>query len=259
MGDENDVVNNKYINSVIYKWRHIEDLNDDMILIGSTYHFSKRKYKYKQDICNPNSKDYNTPSCVYIRENGGYNNWIMEVIEKYPCNNKDELRMKEDELILKMNPKLNTYRAYVTHEEFQDIKKEYYFKNKDEIIKRNAEYYNKNKDNISKKCAEYYKQNKNKIDKKALEYYKQNRDEINKKQAEYRKQNRDEINKKKAEYYKQNRDEINKKLTEYRKQNRDEINKRKAEYYNKNKDKIKEKQRERYRLKKLEKQNAVNN
>ena len=229
MVDENDVVNNKYINSVIYKWRHIEDLNDDMILIGSTNNFSRRKCRYKQDICNPNSKNYNTPSSVYIRENGGYNNWIMEVIEKYPCTNKNELRMKEDEWILKTNSKLNINRAYVTREELKEIKKEYRKQNKDEISKRSAEYREQNKDEISKKHAEYYKKNK---------------DEINKIRAEYRKQNRDEINKIRAEY---------------RKQNKDKINKKGLEYYEKNKDIINGRRRERYRLKKLEKQNAVNN
>jgi len=157
MGDENDVVNNKYINSVIYKWRHIEDLNNDMILIGSTCNFIRRKREYKYNIYNPNSEGYNRPCCVYIRENGGYNNWIMEVIEKYPCTNKNELRIKEDEWILKMNPKLNKYRAYLTREEILEIKREHAKQNKDKIRKRDAERYKKNKNKMNEERRERYR------------------------------------------------------------------------------------------------------
>ena len=47
----------KYQNTVIYKIQHIE--KDDLLYIGHTTDFTKRKYSHKANCTNENTKKYN--------------------------------------------------------------------------------------------------------------------------------------------------------------------------------------------------------
>ena len=79
------------------------------------------------------NKGYNHKKYQYIRENGGWENWSMILIEKYPCNNKLELEKREDEIMCEMQSKLNAQRA-------SRNKKEYYEDNKEKIKEQQKEY-----------------------------------------------------------------------------------------------------------------------
>jgi len=70
--------------------------------IGCTTNFSSCKYKHKEIIFlteRPN-KLYNT-----IRANDY--EWKMEILYKFPCNNKLELLQELDSAIQRLNPELN--------------------------------------------------------------------------------------------------------------------------------------------------------
>ena len=88
---------NKYDNFCIYKIYQPEV--PEMIYIGSTTNFSQRKSNHKKYCNNKVSKKYKYPIYQYIRGCGGIQNFQFEVIEKYPCKNRDEGLHREKELI----------------------------------------------------------------------------------------------------------------------------------------------------------------
>jgi hypothetical protein len=169
-----------YSKTVIYKLV-CKDLTIKDCYVGHTTDFTKRKYSHKSDF--KNEKKMNLKVYKMIRENGGWENWDMIEIEKYPCKDNNEARSRERYWVEKENPKLNSYKPYASKEE----KKKY-----------NIDY-----------CYEYRKQNRQRLLNEKKEYYKKNKDELNKKHTSYRELNRIKINNQNKEYYKKNKDEIN--------------------------------------------------
>ena len=62
---------------------------------GHTTSFVKRKNYHKNDCYNENGKNYDYPLYKRIRENGGWSNYTMIEIEKYPCADGNEARARE--------------------------------------------------------------------------------------------------------------------------------------------------------------------
>ena len=75
-----------YSNTVIYKIH-----KNDICFIGSTTNETSRRNSHKKECDNETGKSYNYYMYKYIRENGGWDNWNFEVIEKYPCYNKTQV------------------------------------------------------------------------------------------------------------------------------------------------------------------------
>jgi predicted GIY-YIG superfamily endonuclease len=97
---------NKYDNFVIYKIYQTEF--PDILYIGSTTNFSNRKSSHKKNCNNRVSKKYHYPIYQYIRNCGGFEQFKIEIVEKFPCKTKNEGLLKEKELIKFYNAKLNT-------------------------------------------------------------------------------------------------------------------------------------------------------
>lgn len=83
-----------FSHSVIYK---IICLNQDIkdCYVGSTVKFERRKCDHKQACANPNGKLYNLKVYKCIRENGGWENWDMQIVEHVKCKDSQELRARE--------------------------------------------------------------------------------------------------------------------------------------------------------------------
>jgi hypothetical protein len=175
-----------YSSIIIYKLVHNEDLNNDNIYIGSTTNFIKRKCKHKYSCNTEYDKSYKQTKYQYIRDNGGWDNWSMIEIEKYPCNDNNEARAREEYWRSNLKSGLNSVKAYVAPE---DIKQ-----NKAEISQR---YRENHKDTIIYD-KEYNKQYKQEHDEKIKEYAKQykinNADKINQYLKDYRKRKKEEAN-----------------------------------------------------------------
>jgi hypothetical protein len=142
-----------YKNGKIYK---IIDIAYTTQYIGSTTQtlsrrFSKHKSNYKVWQANK----INKISVFDIFEKFGIENCKIELIEAFPCDNRDELERKEGEFI-KNNDCVNKYIAGRTKKEYN---KEYYDANKNKIL----EYREANKDKIKEKAKEYYDDNKDKL------------------------------------------------------------------------------------------------
>ena len=111
-----------YSKSVIYKLH-----NDYMteIYIGSTHDEIQREDNHKQRLNNENYHGYNYKVYQFIRENGGWDNWMFEVIEEYPCDNMTELVIREQYYYDLMKPELNMIRPYITEEERKEYREKW--------------------------------------------------------------------------------------------------------------------------------------
>lgn len=145
-----------YQNSIIYKLCCKDPTITD-IYIGSTTNFIRRKCQHKYSTTNVNSKEYEFYNYVFIRGNGGWDNWSMIEIEKVNVSDKRELEKKEREYIEKFNASLNKKiptRTRTGKENYQ-IYKSYH-----------DNYQNMNQEQLRQKKKVYYHANKSKLNKK---------------------------------------------------------------------------------------------
>ena len=85
-----------YQNTVIYKIQHTE--KDDLIYVGHTTDFTKRKNCHKKVCVNPNYSSHNLKLYTMIRENGGWDMFKMLEVKKCPCNDSREACAEEDKI-----------------------------------------------------------------------------------------------------------------------------------------------------------------
>ena len=125
-----------YNNGKIYK---IIDSENKVIYIGST----------TEKLCSRYAK----------HKHKAIGNKII-LLENYPCNCREELVKKEQELIEQYDNLLNKHRAYNSIEYHKEYKKEYH-------LNYHNEYYEKNKDKLSEKNKVYREKHKVEISQKA--------------------------------------------------------------------------------------------
>ena len=139
-----------YQNGLIYKLC-CKDTDITDFYIGSTTSFRHRKTNHKSDCNNEKSKNYNYNIYKFIRENGGFSNWDMILIEYYKCDTKLELEKREREVIENLKPSLNNRIPTRTYKEWCEDNKEYYKQRKEYHKQYNQEYY---QNNIKEKAKE---------------------------------------------------------------------------------------------------------
>ena len=160
-----------YSKTVIYKI-FCKDLNITDIYIGSTTDFNKRKNQHKNDCNNENYRKYNIKLYQFIRNNGGWDNFEMIIVEEYSCNSKLEAEIKERYFIEELKSNLNCIIPTRS-------KKEYYQDKKEHIKVIHKNYYDNNKNKIRQDSKDFYENNKNKIKERHKEYYENNKDNLN--------------------------------------------------------------------------------
>lgn len=95
--------------------------NNEILYIGSTNNFSQRKHKHKKNTTNKRGKLYWLKLYLFIRENGGIDKFIFEILENGECINKEEIRKIEQKFLDKYNPKLNTKKSFIDKIIINDI------------------------------------------------------------------------------------------------------------------------------------------
>src|SRR4051812_88790 len=95
-----------YTKGVIYQLSCLNPAITDNY-IGSTTNFIQRKRQYKSDALNEACARYNNKLYKCIRENGGWINWTMTMIEDVPCTSKRELEKRERYHFEQLKPSLN--------------------------------------------------------------------------------------------------------------------------------------------------------
>ena len=73
-----------YSNTIFYKI-YCKDSAIDDLYIGHTTNFVQRKHAHKQGCKNNKSSNYNCKLYKTIRDNMGWDNWIMEIIAFHNC------------------------------------------------------------------------------------------------------------------------------------------------------------------------------
>jgi predicted GIY-YIG superfamily endonuclease len=121
-------------NTIIYVIRCLND--ESLLYVGSTTNFIHRKAEHKHRCNLLETKLYKT-----IKDNGGWENFVMVEHSKFPCENKQEAHKEEERVRLELKSKLNTIRAFTTKE--QSL----------EQLKYNPEKYQSKKNDILKKMT----------------------------------------------------------------------------------------------------------
>ena len=96
-----------YSNTIIYKIIcKVPSITD--VYVGHTTNFVQRKQCHKQSCNNDKNPNNNCKLYKVIRENGGWENWSMEIINFFKCSDHYEARQKEQEYFTLLNATLNS-------------------------------------------------------------------------------------------------------------------------------------------------------
>jgi len=125
-----------YSKTIIYKIV-CKDLSVVDVYVGNTTDFKSRKAQHKYK-----AKTFDFKIYQIIRDNGGWENWDMIEIEKYPCADGNEARARERYWYETLEASLNTINP-------NRNKKEYREKTKKIRAEKDKEWYSKNREEIS--------------------------------------------------------------------------------------------------------------
>ena len=144
-----------YQEGKIYKV--FNNINNDFYIGSTTQKLSYRMKDHRADC----KRRAHLPLYKAMIEYGT-EHFYIELVEKYPCNDKEELDRKEGEYIRNLKPAMNQFipgrsRAIYYHENIERFK-QYYQDNKDKIKEYNKQY-----------SKQYYEQNKEKINQQLVE------------------------------------------------------------------------------------------
>ena len=204
-------------------------------ITGETYYgsttnkyLSNRKSQHKADVKGYDEGNRGKTKSYDIIKRG---NWSIVLVEKCPCESKDELYAREsfyihnNECINKTDPSNNW-----TKEKDKEFKKKWFQRNKERIRQKVQERRANRTEEELAKDKQYNK-----------ERYENNKEEYSAKNKERREgEKREEILAKKREYHHNNKEKVAEKAKVYRENNKEVIREKKKLEYEKNKDKLNE-------------------
>ena len=147
-----------YSKTIIYK---IECKNPEVLdkYTGSTTSFPKRESGHASACNNEKAKSYNYKIYQTIRANGGWSNWIMVQIERYPCADSREAFAREWYWQKLLNTTMNTNSAQRSRAEYRED-------NKEKISEKQKEYNQEHREQKLAKSKVYNQANSEKIKEK---------------------------------------------------------------------------------------------
>ena len=148
-----------YSKGFIYKLCCL-DVNIKDIYIGSSTNFKQRKKNHKTECNNEKRKEYNSYKYKFIRDNGGWSNWTMIELHKYPCNDKRELECEENRVMIELQSQLNSKKSYRTEEERLEYRKQYDLDHKEKIAEQQKQYDIDHKEEKKEYDKKYYEDHK---------------------------------------------------------------------------------------------------
>ena len=151
------------------------DIQD--VYVGHTTNWYNRLYTHKTKCNKENNEAYNLPVYIFIRNNGGWDNFEMVLIEEYSCENKLYATQRERYWVETLHATLNSYIPSRT-------KKEYYEENKEYLQEKKKEYNEENREEITEKRKIHYDVNRERLLEEKKDYYEENREKILEKKKE---------------------------------------------------------------------------
>lgn len=145
-----------YSNSFIYKICCKDPTIED-IYIGSTTNLSRRLHQHKHNCIKPQSKKHNQYKYQFIRENGGWENWELVLIEPVDAKNKMDLKRIERHYVETYKSTLNKCVPARTRKETNDA---YRLNNKEKIKLQQKKYRENNKEKLKERRKIYYEKKK---------------------------------------------------------------------------------------------------
>jgi hypothetical protein len=174
-----------------------KDLNIAECYVGHTTHFINRKNKHKNVCIDVNNNHHEYPIYKFIRDNGGWDNWDMILIEQCTCESALDARKRERGYMEHLKATLNVRVPSRSGKEWRDD-------NKDKYQEYRKEYYEQHKDELRVKEKIYRENNYDKIKQRRED----NKERDYKVHKVYHEKNRDKINENKKKYYESNKDKI---------------------------------------------------
>ena len=133
--------------TIIYKLC-CKDPNIKLTYVGATTNFPNRKGEHKSCCNNHKSKKNNLKVYRTIRENGGWDNFEMIMLEKYPCKDQIESDARERYWLEKLSASLNTEVPGRTKSEYN---KKWWAENTEKMRLRKQERYKNNLEKFNRK------------------------------------------------------------------------------------------------------------
>jgi len=146
--------------TIFYKLRHATDDNLECY-VGSTDNLANRKSEHKHHCNNLNSDAYNIKIYHYIRANGGFANWLFEVLAEVEGLTKIEKLRMERELTELHGATLNVHKAGALLEAGRKEYKRQHYRQHIEEFKEYDRQRNNN-DNLCDRCGAIYRGKSNK-------------------------------------------------------------------------------------------------
>lgn len=153
--------------------------------VGSTVDLKQRirQHRYK---CIEGNNECWLKIYVFMRENGGFDNFEFNILEEFTDISKEQLRDEEQKYIKQITPQLNKKNASVTPEELKEYhrkySKEYKHAHKEQCNQYNKKYYREHKEErreIKRQTDKlYYEKNKEKIKADSKARYEKNKEKI---------------------------------------------------------------------------------
>ena len=150
-----DIYRMDYKNGKIYK---ITDLNYTKQYIGSTTQPLCKRLSHQKTVYKNKDKNYynNTKTmCHLLFDEFGVDNCIIILIEESPCENKEQLLMRENYYI-KNEECINKKRTLITNQELKDYKHNYHINNKIKLCEKSRKYYEEHKEELKEKMKKRY-------------------------------------------------------------------------------------------------------
>ena len=173
----------KYENNIIYKIQH--ETIDELIYVGSTCDFVKRKCRHKNTCNNETRSGYNFKLYQMIRENGGWDSFTMTMVSKYPCEDYLEARQEEERIRRELNANMNSQRCFVTEEDIKVYKKAYREEHKKEISIRDKKYYEEHTEKIKEYRRKYCDEHNERIKEYMQVYNEEHSEKIKENKKKY--------------------------------------------------------------------------
>jgi hypothetical protein len=174
-----------YLQSIIYKLYSPSHPEIPLYYGSSKNPLYKRKGSHKGDY----KKGKNSTAFQILC----YDDWVMEVVENYSCNNAQELRDRERWWISN-NPCVNQRMKPYDKKKADKV---YYEEHKEELKTHSKAYYEEHKDECRKQHREYYKQ-----------YYEENKEKVKQQKKEWISENRERYLQMKREAYQRRKQKL---------------------------------------------------